>query len=166
MSSTGLILIMFYHHWKGFLQDIKEKSSPAGWAGTGSMCWLLPGIAQTSWQVERWWCCTWRSWCSYSGERKQVEGFGFWDRWCATVREVDSYCILKLLVVLSVVGPDPPLLLCTERHNEGQWVRLGWRPNRDVTECSQDAASLIWKNKLGQNAHSGLSVFPKDCHYQ
>lgn len=81
MSSTGLILVMFYHHWKSFLQDIKEKSSPGGWAGTGSMCWLLPGIAQTSWQVERWWCCTWRSWCSYSGERKQVEGFGFWDRW-------------------------------------------------------------------------------------
>lgn len=30
----------------------------------------------------------------------------------------DSYCILKLLIVLSVVGSDPPLLLCTERHSE------------------------------------------------
>lgn len=28
---------------------------------------LLPGTAQTGWQAERWWCCTWRSWCSYSG---------------------------------------------------------------------------------------------------
>lgn len=46
---------------------LRLLSSPAVWAGTGNRCWRLPGTAQTSWRAGRWRCCTWMSWCSYSG---------------------------------------------------------------------------------------------------
>lgn len=81
----------------------------------------------------------------------------------------DSYCILKLFVVLSVVGSDPPLLLCTERHseaNESEWddittemlqmlrlwfKRINWA-KMHIQEWAYPPKIVIISNSLGEAA--------------
>lgn len=117
-------------------------SSPAVWAGKGSRCWLLPETAQTSWRAGTWWCCTWMSWCSYSGwgERKKRKIRGtlnisvglFWEKTLLPHTETFRCTLCHWLWPFS-----PPL-----------WRHKAW--NQSLKRCNVNTDNIL-RDKKGES---------------